>query len=150
MFRAGNIAYFTRQMQRVRCYSRLATAHCRDNVITSVARSKMIYVATVMMQEWQRPRSGGIGNLLALLRAEKKNLVQFYPFMCASLKGECLSVRVRTCSGDMNAITTALSLKSETAVKVNYKYSCKDSYMLFVLKQKYIFGEAKSNQHYVC
>ena len=56
----------------LRVYSQLATSHRRDNVIRIVARSKMTDVATVVLQEWQRPRSGGTGRLQPLRRGGKK------------------------------------------------------------------------------
>jgi hypothetical protein len=56
--------------------------------------------------------------------------------------------QLHTAAGEMNAMSSVNLIKSETAVKMDYKYTCKDFYT-FVLKEKDILKAAKSNKKYV-
>ena len=89
----------------LRVYLQLTTAHSLDNAIRIVARSKVTDVATVMMQEWQRPRSGGAGRFWPLSRGKNMNPV-LSNHLCIAYD-ERLSVTGWTSAGDMNAIRTA-------------------------------------------
>jgi len=113
--------YATNSLLRV--YSQLATSHCRDNVIRIVARSKMTEVATVVMQEWQRPRSGGTGRLQPLRRGKNGFESSFIHSFVRRLRRAFVKCSMNLCRRYEHNKNSVTLIKRGTAVK----HTCNDT-----------------------